>query len=55
MPRTQGPEPAPAASTRGITVRPPVLVDMSLEDWEEAIRLVALLALAMQADADSAA
>jgi hypothetical protein len=56
MPHTQGShEPDPAATTRGITVRPPVLVTMTFAEWEEAIRLVALIAPDDQAEPGSAA
>ncbi len=56
MPRRQGSqEPVPAATTRGITVRPPVLVTMTFSEWEEAIRLVALIAPDDQAEPGSAA
>lgn len=56
MPQTQGsPKPEPAAPTRGITVRPPVLVGMSNSEWEEAVRLAAIIAADDLADTDSAA
>lgn len=56
MPQTQGsPKPEPAAPSRGITVRPPVLVGMSKADWEEAVRLAAVIAADDRADSDSAA
>lgn len=56
MPHTQGVhQPDPAAPPRGITVRPPVLVGMSKADWEEAVRLAAIIAADDRADTDSAA
>ena len=56
MPHTQGsPEPAPAAPVGGITVRPPVLVAMTQAEWEEATRLLALMAPDEQTDAGTAA